>query len=172
MPQTAPPPLVLKIFGVLHCFFGSTGLLASPVSIRMVQKVATAYERLGLGTWTIKWLKLSIYLTPATSLLLLALGLGLWWRRAWACTGAVGNAWLAIALAFMSPLSLGIGSYHGLVAGHWPTINTLIASTLTAMFVSIYPMLTIFCLNRPAVKTFFWPRKQIRWEDLEAPVSD
>jgi hypothetical protein len=150
-PETRPAarPTSLTVFGVLSIVFGSLGLICTPVnlvSMRMLPSTQALTD--GYRAWMVA----SGVFGLLVSAVLLAVGIGLLRRRAWARTGAIAYGICAIVFSLvgigMNCLMIRdgvfgteeaqiIGGYIGTVAG--------------GLFGLIFPIVLIIFMTRPRI---------------------
>uniref|UniRef100_A0A832H416 Uncharacterized protein n=1 Tax=Oscillatoriales cyanobacterium SpSt-402 TaxID=2282168 RepID=A0A832H416_9CYAN len=141
-------PASVKVFGILHTIFGSFSAAIGLYNLFNFGNAIAVFELVGFTKTGIVWLQISSIISFVAALVLLALGIGLLAKKPWARSGAVIFGYVSIALNIFNALvivftfpnreSTGTLFIAGAIAG--------------AVLQSIYPVLTIFFMSRPAVK--------------------
>jgi hypothetical protein len=146
-------PTSVKVFGILHCIFGTLGLAIGAASLTQVEQSLATFKSIGLGGGMLEgWLRFSSYLSPLLSLILLILGIGLLLKKPWGRSGSIIYSYVGIALTVIGVIITAI-SFSSSGAGGGPgLIGALFGSILGGIISVIYPILTIVFMRRPNVK--------------------
>ncbi len=148
-------PISVKIFGILHTLFGSVSAVIGLYNLVNFRNAIAAFELLGFTDIGITWLQVSSVIGFIAALILLTLGIGLLAKKPWARSSAVLFGYLSIALNIVNALAL-VLTLPNLNSTRTLFIAGAIVGTILQ---SVYPLLTIIFMSRPAVKAAFDRRR-------------
>ncbi|MBS0209485.1 MAG: hypothetical protein JSS27_11065 [Planctomycetes bacterium] len=154
------------VFGLLNLLWGALGLLSAVTSVLwlflMGMSGGTEYSTQLMRESSVLTLVsgLGVAVGLVASLVLIVAGVGLLKERAWGRRWSIGVAWCDISTAAIYAVSY-LPLFWLPLAQHAGTIDdsnlrfsewfSLIASILTVPISLIYPVLTLYFLNRPNV---------------------
>ncbi|NJP11867.1 MAG: hypothetical protein HC866_22305 [Leptolyngbyaceae cyanobacterium RU_5_1] len=121
-----------------------------------LDQTSAVYEKLGFGSITLEWFKVSVFLAPVLAITFQVLGIGLLMKKPWARSGAVNFGYVSIVITILDGI-LTVAGFPGSPGSDNPNAGAmgmggLILGILRAILGSIYPLLTIILLNQPIVR--------------------
>jgi hypothetical protein len=142
-------PTVVKVFGILHCAFGSLGALWGIGNLFQQGATTAQLKQLGVGAIS-GWTSVTAWLSPLFSLVLLAIGVALLTRQPWARKAAFYFALFGIGFGVLSALItmvLALGIPQSTVR-----VAFIVGAAFGLLVGLIYPGLTAYFMNQDAVK--------------------
>jgi hypothetical protein len=146
-------PTSVKVFGILHCIFGTLGLVLGAASMTQVEQSLAVFKSVGLNSGILEgWLRFSAYLSPLMSLILLILGIGLLIKKPWGRSGSIIYSYAGIGLTVIGVIITAIGFSSSGAGGGPGLVGALVGSIFGGIISVIYPILTIVFMRRPNVR--------------------
>lgn len=151
VPQSVHPqrPTSVTVFGILNIVFGTMGLMCMPVGlIAMFAMPQVAHQ----AAMPRAWLLLSSAIGLASTILLIIVGIGLLYLKAWARKGSVFYGWFAIIWGIIGT-GLNIWFMTSRIQGSAEMVlPSMIGGACGGLIGLIYPVLLIIFMQRPNVK--------------------
>lgn len=157
MSESRAVPTSVKVFGILHIIFGSFSLVTGLAGLGSLDQSLTTLQQFGISGFALDWMRITSYLAPILALALLILGIGLLMKKSWGRSGSVIYSYIAIALAILNGIIIGIG-FSGATGpngegGGAFAIGAMVGALVGSVVGMIYPILTIIFMNKENVKT-------------------
>jgi hypothetical protein len=159
----------VTVLAILNIVFGGLGLLCSPVALLMQSFQSARFNRAmvpGLTNPAYQaWTTAGLILSCIIAAVLLAAGIGMLQLRPWSRTATIGVSILTLIRIGISLVLFGTLVAPALLAasaGGGSSMQVIASSALVGGIVgmlsgTIYPIVTLYFLNRPAVRDEFNP---------------
>ncbi len=149
-PQSFVPqrPTSVTVFGILNIIFGSLGLICTPVGLVAIFVMPNAMNPDGSA---IAWLLLSTVIGFGCTILLLTVGIGLLYLKAWARIWCLGYGWFAIVWGIVGMI-VNIGLSVSGASGYNQDTPHVIGGFCGGLIGFVYPILLVVYMRSPNVK--------------------
>lgn len=142
-------PVPVTVFGILNIVFGSLGLLCMPLGLIGIFAMPNV---MNAAVAVKAWMLVSSAVGFVCTILLITVGIGLLYLKAWARTGAVVYGWFAIIWGIVGMVaSLGLIASGGYGHSH-SALPGAIGGIFGGLVGLIYPVLLIVFMRRPDVR--------------------
>jgi len=142
-------PVPVTVFGILNIVFGSLGLLCMPLGLIGIFAMPNV---MNAAVAVKAWMLVSSAVGFVCTILLITVGIGLLYLKAWARTGAVVYGWFAIIWDIVGMVaSLGLIASGGYGHSH-SALPGAIGGIFGGLVGLIYPVLLIVFMRRPDVR--------------------
>jgi hypothetical protein len=138
----------VTVFGILNIVFGSLGLLCMPLGLIASYSMNT----LGPAVGATAWMLVSAAVGFVCTILLIAVGIGLLYLKAWARTWCLVYGWFAIVWGIVGMVvnfAMMTAGAHAYPRSELPAV---IGGMLGGLLGLIYPILLVVFMRRPNVK--------------------
>lgn len=148
-PAVEKPPGAIKVFGILNIVFGALALACSPFSLITLPM---ARRQLGYSSFMVNWMIVSVVIGMIGGAIMLASGIGLCKRQAWARRLAIYYSCAACVLALINPIITLTNLPEGGANPEAQKMGALFGAFFGVIIGLAYNGLLIYFLSRPAVK--------------------
>lgn len=150
-PQSFVPqrPTSVTVFGILNIIFGSLGLICTPFGLVAIFAMPNAMNP---ARGAIAWLLLSTVIGFCCTILLLTVGIGLLYLKAWARIWCLGYGWFAIVwgiIGMVVNIGLTVSGAYGYKQDNIPGVISGFCGGLVGF---VYPILLVVFMRKPNVK--------------------
>lgn len=150
-PQSFIPerPTSVTVFGILNIIFGSLGLICTPFGLLAVFAIPNTMNPSGSA---LVWLLLSTTIGFLCAMLLLTVGIGLLYQKAWARIWCLGYGWFAILWGVIG-MGVNVGlTVSGAYGYRQDNIPGVIGGFCGGLIGFIYPILLVVFMRKQNVK--------------------
>lgn len=141
-------PTSVTVFGILNIIFGSLGLICTPVGLVAIFVMPNAMNPAG---GALAWLLLSLAIGFACTILLLTVGIGLLYLKAWARIWCLGYGWFAIGWGIIG-MVVNIGLSISGADGYNQDTPGMIGGLCGGLIGFVYPILLVVYMRSSNVK--------------------
>jgi hypothetical protein len=144
-----PRPTSVTVFGILNIVFGGLGLLCTPFGLIAIFVMPNVVNPSGSA---LVWLLLSSFIGFICTILLLTVGIGLLYQKAWARIWCLGYGWFAIIWGIVGMIvNIGL-TVSGAYGYRQDNIPGVIGGFCGGLIGFIYPVLLIIFMRKQHVK--------------------